>query len=140
MAAFPRVAVLPEESLRSAFVRKLGWLSSFVSVPAATSTEGLLGPTCTGFSSVLTSALAGLLASSGLPFSTNGLGCGLFLPLETDETLLVREDLSELENLEPRLENQDDLRLSFFDDSLLGLFSSGDGVFCKECALEVGGV
>lgn len=124
--------MLPDESLLKALDKKFGWLSTFVSVPAATSTEGRLGVKTIGFSSGFALRIAAL-TSRGLDLSTDGLGCGLLRLEETLDTLLLRVDLSELEeSLELMLESQDVLRPSFFNDNLLCLGSSG-GV-----CLEVG--
>lgn len=70
------------------------------------------------------------LTSIGLDFSRAGLGCGLLRLDEALDTLLLRDDLSELEeSLELMLESHDVLRPSFFSDNLLCFGSSGGGCF-----------
>lgn len=77
----PMVALEDDESLRKALERKPG-CSSFVSLPAATRTDGRRGPACTtgvGFSSFAVSLCPSLTDSfllKGFDNSTFGLGCG----------------------------------------------------------------
>lgn len=132
-AALPSVAVLPDDNLRRA-PKNPGELSSFVSVPAATNTDGLRAPDVTGFCS---SSKCFPSCSKGFPGSRAGLDFGLFLSLNADDTLSLLPGFSELpESFDPRLENHDDRRpLSFRDNR--ECFESSCGVpFCGVCTFD----